>query len=380
MTTEQLFSFVIPVHNGEGTLAACLESIIAQTYGNAEIIVVDNASTDNTKKIANSYDDVRYIYEPNLGRSYARNCGAMKSQSKYICFIDCDVELDKNWLLQCDNYLKNRPIDFLATSVLPVGEKDSVVDSYRHFFADWKSHSTFLSVRKRRMFFPVINTSACVVLKESLSEVGFFDEELKRNEDLDLSIRFFLQGFLLGATSKAQARVQFKGRGSPMVKAVDYLKREIDVHKDSLFPSRIVQLIYLETIFNILKSSRPKRLKLACFGGLLFLCGNLGSLINKFKVRGNFKDYLVKYPPKRGNSTYHTSYELDGELLLIKSGVTFLFYEETILYSKDFNSMGLVPAASDLKLVLEKIFEHEKITNEDRLCLQDSGLFITVPL
>jgi GT2 family glycosyltransferase len=301
-------------------------------------------------------------------------------RGKHICFIDCDVELESDWLSECEKYLQDRPVDFLATKVLPIGEKDSIVDSYRYYFANWKSHSTFLSVRKRKMFFPVINTSACIVLRESLSEIGFFDETLKRNEDLDLSIRFFLQGFLLGATSRAQASVRFKVELSSLLRGFEYLKREMDVYKDSLFPSRAVELIYLETISSILKSSHHKRLRLAGYGLLLFLCGNLGSLIQKIRRDPKKKKLFLRYPMKRGKSTYYTSYEYEGELFLVKCGVSFLFFDEEILYSKDFNSMELLAVNPDLLIALGKIFKKEKIIDTDINSLQTSELFIAVPL
>ncbi len=101
-------SVVIPVYNGEKTLAACLESILEQPYGNFEIIVVNNQSTDRTLEIAQSYknkfSNVLVVNEEKKSRGAARNCGILASQGDYILMTDCDCVVPLNWisdLLHC---------------------------------------------------------------------------------------------------------------------------------------------------------------------------------------------------------------------------------------------------------------------------------------
>lgn len=72
-------SVIIPVYNGEKTLARCLNSVLNQTHSNYEVIVVDNNSTDKTKEIINKFKEedskIRYAFEPYRSRGAARNKG-----------------------------------------------------------------------------------------------------------------------------------------------------------------------------------------------------------------------------------------------------------------------------------------------------------------
>lgn len=95
-----LVTIVVPIYNVELYLNQCLDSIIRQTYSNLEIILVDDGSTDNCRKICDEYADrdsrIKVIHKPNGGLSDARNAGLEAAKGKYIYFIDSDdfIELD----------------------------------------------------------------------------------------------------------------------------------------------------------------------------------------------------------------------------------------------------------------------------------------------
>lgn len=92
-------TFVIPMYNAEKYIGKCIESIIAQNVENYEVIVVDDGSKDNGKKIAQKYSCVKYFYKENGGQSTARNLGIEKASGEYICFIDADDYLIENTLV-----------------------------------------------------------------------------------------------------------------------------------------------------------------------------------------------------------------------------------------------------------------------------------------
>jgi glycosyltransferase involved in cell wall biosynthesis len=84
-------SVVIPCYNSEHTIRETLESVLAQTYHDFEVIVVDDGSTDGSKDVILSFGDrVRYIYQQNAGQSAARNAGIREARGEYIAFIDAD--------------------------------------------------------------------------------------------------------------------------------------------------------------------------------------------------------------------------------------------------------------------------------------------------
>lgn len=98
MTGELFISVIVPVFNGERFLAEALDSVLAQTYGNWEIIIVDDGSTDATNDIVAKYrqtnpERIRSVCHPersNCGLPASRNAGASAARGDYISFLDAD--------------------------------------------------------------------------------------------------------------------------------------------------------------------------------------------------------------------------------------------------------------------------------------------------
>jgi glycosyltransferase involved in cell wall biosynthesis len=91
MTSENpLVSVIIPVYNGARFLRAALESVLAQTYRNFEVIVVDDGSVDDSGVIAQSFPEVRYIHQTNQGVAAARNHAIEVARGEYFAFLDQD--------------------------------------------------------------------------------------------------------------------------------------------------------------------------------------------------------------------------------------------------------------------------------------------------
>jgi glycosyltransferase involved in cell wall biosynthesis len=91
-------SIVIPAHNEERHLWACLEAIAAQTQAVYEVIVVDNNSTDQTRQIAASFPFVTVVHEAKQGIVYARNTGFDAATGDIIGRIDADIVLPTDWV------------------------------------------------------------------------------------------------------------------------------------------------------------------------------------------------------------------------------------------------------------------------------------------
>lgn len=89
--SQPVVSCIVPVFNGERYLREALESILAQTYGALDVIVIDDGSTDATAAIARSYGArVRYIRQDNTGAPAARNHGLRAARGELIAFLDAD--------------------------------------------------------------------------------------------------------------------------------------------------------------------------------------------------------------------------------------------------------------------------------------------------
>ena len=96
MASNPAVSVIIPMYNAENFIGECLDSILAQTLKNYEIILVDDCSTDSSRSVAESYlqkfDDRLKIYsnEKNLGAGASRNNGLLKASGEYVFFMDSD--------------------------------------------------------------------------------------------------------------------------------------------------------------------------------------------------------------------------------------------------------------------------------------------------
>ena len=111
-----IVNVIIATYNGAQHIKKAIESALNQTYKNIEIIVVDDGSTDNTKKILESYiktKKIKYFYQKNAGSGNARDNGIKKSQGKYIAVLDsddvwCDIDKLKkqvNFLEEHSDYI-----------------------------------------------------------------------------------------------------------------------------------------------------------------------------------------------------------------------------------------------------------------------------------
>ncbi len=97
---EELISVIVPVYNVEKYLPACLDSLVAQTYRNLEVILVDDGATDSSGKICDEYaqKDPRFqvIHKANAGVAMARNSGLDRATGAYVSFVDSDDWLENN--------------------------------------------------------------------------------------------------------------------------------------------------------------------------------------------------------------------------------------------------------------------------------------------
>ena len=97
-----MISVIIPVFNAVAYLPACLDSVLAQTYRDIEVIIVDDGSTDGSGDVCDDYASrdarIAVFHQPNGGPSAARNKGLELAGGEYIAFIDCDDVVHERYL------------------------------------------------------------------------------------------------------------------------------------------------------------------------------------------------------------------------------------------------------------------------------------------
>lgn len=107
---NKLISIIIPVYNAKESLGYCLDTLIEQTFGNWEAIIVNDGSTDNCGEVCDEYakKDSRFIvlHQENQGVSSARNKGIEASHGEWITFIDADDYVDRSYLETLNKYIQ----------------------------------------------------------------------------------------------------------------------------------------------------------------------------------------------------------------------------------------------------------------------------------
>lgn len=104
-----MITLIIPTYNYAHFIGEAIESVLAQTYRNFEIIVADDGSTDETSDVVSRFSEVRYIYQANQGIAAARNAGVRSSQGHFLVFLDADDLLLPNALETGVNSLNDNP-------------------------------------------------------------------------------------------------------------------------------------------------------------------------------------------------------------------------------------------------------------------------------
>ena len=199
-------SVVIPAFDAGDTIARALDSVLIQTYQAAEIIVVDDCSSDNTRSIVEDYagKGVRLVaLSQRGGASGARNVGIAAAKGDAVAFLDSDDEwLNPKLEMQVALLTSSPDIAFVACgSNLISPEGMDLGDIYRcHPIA------TGAEAWKALLAFNFVTTPAVLAWRERILAVGGFNENLKIGEDQDLWIRLSLAGEL-GYVRRSLVRV-----------------------------------------------------------------------------------------------------------------------------------------------------------------------------
>ena len=186
-------SVIIPCYNSTAYLPQAIESVLAQTYQNYEIILVDDGSTDRICEVVSSYlPSLHYIRQENRGPASARNTGLRAAKGEYLVFLDADDELLPGKLELQVNFLEQNPaIDIVYAN----GYTIKVVDGSeeRELFSengllDKSLGSPEQSLKSLALSnaFPI---HTAMVRAQCVLEIGGFDEDLVALEDWDLWFR-----------------------------------------------------------------------------------------------------------------------------------------------------------------------------------------------
>lgn len=193
------FSIIVPVYNVENFVQQCIESILAQSYTEFELIVIDDGSTDSSgficEKAAEEDNRIRVIHQKNAGLSAARNTGMKYMTGQYVIFIDSDDFLNNNlFLYNIAAKLQKENVDILQLSYSNCDENGkNIVRGVSECKDDFSNNTDVGNVLgkllKTNQF--VISAWSKVVSTELINKHGITFKEGVLSEDIDWGYNLF---------------------------------------------------------------------------------------------------------------------------------------------------------------------------------------------
>jgi glycosyltransferase involved in cell wall biosynthesis len=172
---------IVPTYNRASTIATTLRSLHDQEFGDFEVIVVDDGSTDDTEEVVKraEVDRVTYRWQPNSGPSVARNLGAELATGDYLVFLDTADRAHPDWLAGFDELIRTHGARLVSCGVDFTRDGEVVNTRSPRRLGPGAAHVTAL-----------FRTGCFAVDRALFAEVGGFDPELWFSEASELGMRF----------------------------------------------------------------------------------------------------------------------------------------------------------------------------------------------
>jgi len=195
-------SLYIPVYNGESTIESVLKSVLKLNPAPNEIIVVNDGSSDGTKKILENYkNQINIVNNPsNMGLGFSRNEGISKAKNEDVASLDSDVEVERDWLKDLME-VKNRSGSAISGGKLREKYKNrSIYDLWRHVHATQNSFGEKDLVDLGR---PLAGSNT-LLSKSAWKKVGGYDNQYKTNgEDSTFCQKLLNSNYKISYSAKA---------------------------------------------------------------------------------------------------------------------------------------------------------------------------------
>ncbi len=188
---KKLVNIIVNCYNGEKYLKKNLESIQRQKYSNWELIFWDNQSSDNSKKIFDSFKDKRFKYycsDKHTTLYEARNLACKKTNGEFIAFLDCDDWWYENFLSSRESFFNNERYDFSYSNCHQYFEKSNKTEIYSKKKLPSGKIYDYLSKNY------LVNINTLIVRKNSLEKINFFNPQFNIIGDFDAVMKICKYG------------------------------------------------------------------------------------------------------------------------------------------------------------------------------------------
>lgn len=189
LVSPPFVSIIVPAYNAEATIDACMQSLLSLDYprDRYEVIVVDNACTDDTARILSKYGgELRLLQERTRGPAAARNVGLRNAKHDLLAMTDADCLVDPQWLRELVAPLHDNDVAMVGGRILSVQPATAI----ERFGEEIHDHEAAIT----RYVPPYVITMNWASRRSHLESIGYFDERFQRAEDVELSYRFARAG------------------------------------------------------------------------------------------------------------------------------------------------------------------------------------------
>lgn len=256
----ELVSIVVPAYNSQGTIARCMESLLAQSYPNIEIIAINDGSTDSTAYVLKQYcNRIQIINQENRGVSFARNRGMRNASGKYVVFVDSDDYVSEDYVEELVRNRKGGALVIGSHVMLENGKK--VIPKYIEPF-EAKMQREFSEKIRDLLHSCMLQGPYCKLFEKKVLEKNniTFDESMCFGEDFKFVLKYL-----------------------DVAKQIIYIGKDIYVYCKQR--NGLTAVINKNRVDSFLRLSR-------FFGEYIKKRGFGGSVVEKFYIENILKDYV----------------------------------------------------------------------------------------
>lgn len=204
MSKNIIISIIIPCFNGEKYIKGCLDSILKSKFSNYEVIVVDDVSTDNSRKILKEYQKFKkiqlFFLKKKTGPAKAKNLAVKNSSGKYLLFLDMDTEIARDSLTEIvTKFKQDKQMGALQAKLMD--GKSQKIETVGHFLSivgfpyEIGTGEKEKKYHQEQLIFGARN-AAMAIRRDLFWKIGAYEEDyFTYGEETDLSWRVWLAGY-----------------------------------------------------------------------------------------------------------------------------------------------------------------------------------------